>query len=191
MKLRDVFLTTAALLAVMAFAGCAIPKGSTVDDKKAFIDEMRLDTMKKFRQEAPYVTQNARNAAGYGVFSNISTSLLLVSLAGGYGVVRDNRTGKDTYMRMGQLGIGPGLGVNDLRVVLVFQNAKTLDRFVEKGWEFGGDAAIAAKSGETGGAVNTKAYMYQDILIYAMTETGVAFQITLGGTRFWKDDELN
>jgi len=191
MKLPRGLLTVSALLAAVMVTGCAVPKGSTVDDKRDFINEMRRETMEEFRQEKPYVTQDARNAAGYGVFSNISTSLLLVSMAGGYGVVRDNRTGKDTYMRMGQLGVGPGLGVNDLRVVLVFQNAKTLDKFVEKGWAFGADAGAAAKSGETGGAVNSKAYMYQDILIYAMTETGVSFQITLGGTKFWKDDELN
>jgi hypothetical protein len=30
-----------------------------------------------------------------------------------------------------------------------------------------------------------------DITIYQMTESGLALQATVNGTKYWKDDELN
>lgn len=36
-----------------------------------------------------------------------------VSGGNGYGVTRDNRSGKDTYMKMASVGLGLGLGIKD------------------------------------------------------------------------------
>ena len=191
MKQRGILFMAAALIAALMVTGCAAPKGSTVAEKRDFIKDMRKETLAKLYQEKPYVKQQIKNAAGYGVFSNINTNLFLLSTARGYGVVRNNRTGKDTYMQMGQVGVGPGLGLKDFRAVIVFQDGETLNQFVEKGWEFGGHADAAAKSGEKGGAVGAEGYADQDISIYTITEAGAALQATVAGTKYWKDDELN
>jgi lipid-binding SYLF domain-containing protein len=130
-------------------------------------------------------------AAGYGVFSNVGTYLFLLAGGSGYGVVIHNATGQTTYMKMRSVGIGVGMGVKDFRAVFIFKNKKVLDEFVEKGWEFGGQADAAAKSGDKGGAASGEAYVEDNIVIYRLTEAGVALQATVGGTKFWKYNDLN
>ena len=46
-------------------------------------------------------------------------------------------------MKMRTLGGGIGLGLKDFRAVIIFRNREDLEEFVEKGWEFGGEADAA------------------------------------------------
>lgn len=179
------------LSAAIYLCGCAAPKGSTIQEKRNYILEMREETLAKLYKKKPYVKEQILSAAGYGVFSNINTNLLLVSTARGYGVVKNNHTGRETYMKMGQVGIGPGLGLKDFRVVIIFTDKDSLADFVDQGWEFGGHADVAAKSGEKGAAIGAEAYVDQGILIHTLTEAGAALQATVAGTKYWKDRELN
>jgi hypothetical protein len=50
---------------------------------------------------------------------------------------------------------------------------------------------VAAKSGEKGGAMSGEKYVEGDIVIYQLTEAGIALQATVGGTKYRKYDELN
>ena len=135
--------------------------------------------------------EKVRNAAGYGVFSNINSYLLFVSTGNGYGVMHNNLTGEDTYMRMFSLGGGIGMGIKDFRMIVVFKNENDFERFIEKGWDFSGQVDAAAKSGEKGGSVSGSQSADLDIITYQITESGIALQATLQGTKFWKYAELN
>ena len=121
-------------------------------------------------------------------------NLFLLSTGHGYGLVVDNNTRKETFMAMGSLGGGVGLGAKDLSVVFIFKNADVMKRFVETGWQFGGEADATAKAGKEGGAiakegaVDTGANLFE---IYQMTDTGIALQATVAGTKYWKDKKLN
>jgi lipid-binding SYLF domain-containing protein len=105
-------------------------------------------------------------------------------------VVDDNRYGRDTYMKMGEVGIGLGLGVKDFRAVFVFHDHWTMKRFLRSGWEFGGHADAAAKAGDKGAAVGGEV-LIDGITVYQLTESGLALQATVKGTKYWKDDELS
>jgi hypothetical protein len=69
-----------------------------------------------------------------------------------------------------------------------------MKKFVESGWQFGGEADATAKSGKEGGSaskeagVDTGANLF---VIYQLTDAGVALQATVAGTKYWKDKELN
>jgi lipid-binding SYLF domain-containing protein len=80
----------------------------------------------------------------------VNVSLLLLATANVYGIVVDNKTGKETFMRMGSLGGGIGAGVKDSRVIFVFNDPKVMKQFVEEGWQFGGQADASAKYKDTG-----------------------------------------
>jgi lipid-binding SYLF domain-containing protein len=152
---------------------------------------MKNDALVALYKKKPETKEMIRKAAGYGVFSNISSYLLYLNTGSGYGVVVDNSSGKKTYMKMAQVGAGLGLGVKDFRIVFIFRNKSVMNDFINKGWEFGAQADAAAKSGEKGRAVGGEVYIEQDILIYQLTENGVALQATVGGTKYWKNKELN
>ncbi len=94
-------------------------------------------------------------------------------------------------MKMGLGGVGLGLGAKDYRQVLIFRTDEVLKQFVTSGWEFGGHADATAKAGDSGAEVSGEAVIGNDIEVYSMTESGLALQATVAGTKYWKDDELN
>ena len=46
-------------------------------------------------------------------------------------MVKDNETGGNTFMNMGEVGIGFGLGVKDFRAVFVFHERDTMKKFID------------------------------------------------------------
>ena len=93
-------------------------------------------------------------------------------------------------MNMAEGGVGVGLGAKDYRIVMVFHTKESMNQFVEQGWTFGGNADAAAKAGSKGKSIEGEAY-YGDVTVYTMTESGLALQATVKGTKFWKDTNLN
>ena len=180
-----------AILAVAILAGCATPDGATVAEKQREVRQMRTDTLTALYEIHPITREQIREAEGYAVFSNVGINLLVLSTANGFGVVRDHTTGEDTYMRMFSGGVGLGLGAKDFRGVFVFTSRDALDNFVDSGWEANAQADAAAKSGEKGGAWAGAIEIAPNIKLYQITETGLALQATLQGTKYWKDDDLS
>ncbi len=184
---------TLVLLALVAtnVVGCRTPKGKSVAEKKAYAFDMRDEVLAELYEKRPEAKEKIANAAGYGVFSNININLLLLSSGNGYGIVRDNATGKDTHMVMRMLGIGVGAGVKDFRAVIIFKNPEVMHTFVEKGWEWGGHADAAAKADKTGAEAGVAGEVTGEMEIYNFTKTGIALQATVAGTKYWKDKKLN
>lgn len=187
MMLRVLYMI--ALLGVVLLNGCAAT-GNTPSEQRSTIQKMRQDVLADLYRVKPSARARIQQAPGYAVFSNANVNVIFVSFSGGYGVVRNARTGRDTYMKMGEAGVGLGLGVKDFRAVFVFDTPATMNRFIESGWEFGAHADAAAKARDKGGAVGGEVVI-DGITIYQLTETGLALQATVKGTKYWKDSELN
>jgi lipid-binding SYLF domain-containing protein len=177
-------------LCILLIAGCATPQGDTISEQRASIEQMVQDTLAEAYRLNPGLQDRIKRAAGYGVFSNRSSKFLIMTSGHGYGLVRDNQTGQHTYMRMAQVGGGLGMGIRDFRVVFVFQDDQALRRFVNSGWDFGGDMGATAKAGGRGGQASARATV-QGIEIYQFTRSGLELVATVAGTRYWQDQELN
>ena len=185
MKIGLCFLAISLIL-----SGCSTTGGNTPPTKRQAILSMRDKVLTELYKEHPKARTEIASAPGYAVFSNANIYLFIISVGDGFGVVKDNKTGKNTFMKMGAGGIGLGLGVTDYRLVFIFNKRSVMEEFVNKGWEFGGQADAAAKAGDKGGALGAEAVV-SDITIYQLTESGLALQATVQGTKFWKDDDLN
>ncbi|WP_438865450.1 YSC84-related protein [Neptunicella sp.] len=170
--------------------GCATNRGATIAEQRQAILQMKGEVLSELYSLNPSTRAQISSAPGYAVFNNANVNLILASFGGGYGVVTDNRNGKNTYMKMAEVGLGLGAGVKDFRVVFVFHNADTMQRFIEQGWAFGAQADAAAKAGEKGAAVAGEVTV-DNITIYQLTESGLALQATVKGTKYWRDDSLN
>jgi lipid-binding SYLF domain-containing protein len=177
-----------ALLGIL-LAGCATTS-QTPGDRRGEILRMRQDVLTALYRTNPPARAQIESAPGYAVFSNANVNLLIASFGGGRGVVHDAGAKRDTFMKMGEVGIGLGLGVKDFRAVFVFHNPETMKSFVDSGWEFGANADAAAKVKDTGGAVGGEVAV-GGITVYQLTESGLALQATIKGTKYWKDDDLN
>ncbi|OHU84305.1 MULTISPECIES: YSC84-related protein [Pseudoalteromonas] len=174
---------------VFLLVGCA-SAGNTVAEKRAAVESMRSDVLSQLYSEKPDVQQQIASSAGYAVFDNANVNVIFASLGGGYGVAVNRTTGARTYMNMAEAGLGLGIGAKDFSVVMVFHSQSALARFIEHGWAFGGNADAAAKHKHQGGAVAAEAVV-DDVTVYSLTETGLALQAVLKGTKFWVDDDLN
>ncbi|MEL0067011.1 MAG: YSC84-related protein [Gammaproteobacteria bacterium] len=173
----------------IVITGCAnISK--TPNEQRASIQAMRQEVLTDLFRDKPDTRSQINSAPGYAVFSNVNVNLIFASMGGGYGIAKNMRTGKETYMKMGEVGVGLGLGVKDFRAVMVFHTDKAYKDFIEFGWSFGGNADAAAKASDQGVAAGKEAVI-DDVTIYQMTESGLALQATLKGVKFWKDGDLN
>jgi lipid-binding SYLF domain-containing protein len=183
-----------ATFTLSAVAGLFSPKGDSTEEKRAAVRKDRDEILAKLYAKFPDAKDKIAKAAGYGTFNNKNMNLFLLSTGHGYGVVVDNKTSKEAFMAMGSIGGGVGLGAKDLSVVFIFKNADVMKKFVESGWQFGGEADATAKAGEKGAAaskeagVDTGANLFE---IYQLTDKGVALQATVAGTKYWKDKDLN
>eukprot|EP00903_Cladosiphon_okamuranus_P004459 g4457.t1 len=151
---------------------------------------MKTQVLSELYSEKPSVRDQVASSSGYAVFDNANVNVILASFGGGHGVVHNNLSGQDTYMRMGEVGLGIGAGVKDFSVVFVFHSGEALDHFIERGWAFGAQADAAAKAGDLGAAKSGE-MLVNDVTVYQMTEAGLALQATVKGTKFWVDDSLN
>lgn len=162
-------------------------------DKKAIQAELRKirqDTLEELYRIDPKAKQRIRGAAGYGVFAVTGAHVLFLGGSGGYGVVRDNLTGRDSFMRMAAVSAGLGVGFKDARTLLVFTKREVLKEFVEHGWTFGGEAQATAKVEGQGGDLSEREVV-GGIEVYQFTQAGLMAKGTVQGSKYWKDDDLN
>ena len=188
--MRRVAIGILLILLASVITSCATTRGSTPQDKRQAILNMKQQTLSDLYKVRPHTKSEIAKAPGYAVFSDANINVIFASFGGGYGVVKNNKTGKHTYMKMGEVGIGLGLGVKDFRAIFVFHDSHTMHKFIQSGWEFGGHADAAAKANDKGGAVGGE-ILLDNISIYQLTESGLALQATIKGTKYWKDKSLN
>ncbi len=190
MKNINSILLLVAIIATLLTSGCATMSGDTPAQKKQSILTMKDEVLTELFKLKPDVRSQINKAPGYAVFSNVNVNIIFASFGGGYGLTKKKSTGKYTYMKMGEVGIGLGAGVKDFRIVMIFHTASALNNFIDKGWSFGGQADAAAKASDKGGALGAEAII-NDATVYQLTQSGLSLQATLKGTKYWKDSELN
>ncbi|MDB4260923.1 YSC84-related protein [Porticoccaceae bacterium] len=179
-----------AITALIFVSACSNNPSKTPIEKRQIIIDMRNQVLQDLYKIKPDVKAQINSAAGYAVFSNAKINLIFASFGAGHGVVRNNNSGQNTFMKMGEAGLGLGIGIKDFRAVFVFHSRDGLTQFVEDGWTFGVNADAAAKASEKGAAVGGEA-TFDNITVYQLTESGLALQATVKGTKFWQDSELN
>lgn len=179
------------ILAVLLLVGCA--KGDTPAEQRNHIQLMRQQTLSTLYAQDGSTRQEVARSKGYAVFTNVNNNLLVLSAGSGYGVLRDNRTGRDTYMKMATAGMGIGMGIKKFQAVIIFNDAAALDRFITTGFDASAQADLAAKSADDGKVVVSEAANadFQKVKMYQLTEQGLAAQATMQGYKYWPDDELN
>ena len=59
------------------------------------------------------------------------------------------------------------------------------------GWSGSAQTDAAAKAGEKGAAYSGAVEIAPGVYVYQITKNGVALQLTLQGTKYYKDDDLN
>jgi lipid-binding SYLF domain-containing protein len=187
MKIRKIVSTLAVFLFV---CGLAIAKDSP-DKKREKARKMTVQTLSDLYKLQPNAQSAIQKSAGYAVFNNMGTNLLLLSTARGAGLAVNSKTKQETFMKMISAGAGLGVGVKGYRAIFVFENDQALARFLDSGWSGSAQTDAAAKAGEKGAAYSGAVEADPGVWVYQITKNGLALQLTLQGTKYYKDDDLN
>ncbi len=164
--------------------------GTALDHQRNELKTMRTQTLSELYESYPATRDDIKRAVGYAVFSNVAVNLGFLGGGGGSGIVHDNRNGNDTYMKMGSLGTGWGLGIKDFRQILIFNTKKDFDDFIVSGWNAGVEADAVVKGGEKGGdAASGSELMGVDS--YQFNKNGISLSAMINAYKYWPDDDLN
>jgi lipid-binding SYLF domain-containing protein len=195
MNKKKVFTAAMAVTLILTFTGTAVPSwaASKEDIKKeqGDIRNMSKETLSQLYKVQPSAKEVISKAAGYAVFSNFGMKILVAGSGSGKGMAIDNKTKKETFMKMVELQAGLGFGVKKFRVVWVFESQQDLENFINSGWELGGQTSVAAKAGDKGGAFAGAMSVKPGVWIYQLTDKGLALELTAKGTKYYKDKDLN
>ena len=119
----------------------ALPEGVPSEGKiiqaRQQVREMSQDALATLYEITPGTRRTIERSAGYAVFSTFGVKLFFAGGTTGKGVVVNQRTQRQTFMKMVQVQGGLGFGVNQNRLIFVFTNEQALRNFINQGWEFG------------------------------------------------------
>ena len=108
----------------------------------------------------------------------------------GYGVAEDHATGKHTFMRMSSNSLALGVSAQEGKLVLIFKDKATYDKFTGGTFEWGSTASAGAKGNKSGGMNDSAGAASNQITVYQLTDSGFALTANLGGARFWPDASM-
>ena len=166
---------------------------SWAQDKSAKQSEVKgkaMQALQDFYKADPKLKDAVGKAPGYAVFTTYGLSFGLGG-AGGKGVAHDSHSKKDTYMNIAQASAGAQIGASDTRYLFIFDNAKALADFVDKGWDASASAAAGAGAGGKDANVKAGEGAFTGGKMYALTKTGLQAGAAVAGTKAWKDSDLN
>ena len=181
----------ASILIVTLLSAGAYGAEDDNEKKREKTRQMAAKALQDLYKLEPTSQAAIQKAAGYAVFDNMGVNVLLLSTARGSGLAVNNKSKQETFMKMASAGAGVGMGVKDYIVVFVFENDKALAQFLDSGWSGSAQGDAAAKAGEKGGAYSGAAEIEPGVWVYQITKKGLALQLTLQGTKYYKDDKLN
>jgi lipid-binding SYLF domain-containing protein len=184
------------ILAGLALIGTAeaslFKKEGTPDEQRAEIRKVRDQSLAELYKVQPSARGHIEQAAGYAVFSNFGVKILVAGGGSGRGIVVDNKTKKETFMKMSEVQAGLGIGVKNFRLIWVFEKKADLDRFVNSGWEIAAQTTASAMVAGQGASVFAGAVsVMPGVWLYQLTDDGLALELTAKGTKYYRDDELN
>jgi len=153
--------------------------------KRDRLNSIAAETVAELR-ESQAADQLFNEAYGYAAFSSMKFAFG-ASGGGGSGVAVNGSTGDRTYMKMGTVGVGFGLGGKKYRIVFLFENEKVFTKFVEKGWQ--ADASANATAGTDGVAAATT--FHNGLAVYQFSKKGLMAHAEVAGTKYWQAGKLN
>lgn len=157
-----------------------------LEQRRAELIETAEQTLDELFAQDPNAERLYEEAYGYAVFDTTKGGLIVTG-AGGTGVAREIATGKETFMHVGAAGIGLGGGLENYKLVMLFEDRPTYDAFVRGQWD--GSISAQAAAGAEGAAAEEP--FVGGIRVYRLTDAGLIAQVDVSGMRFWPSDDLN
>ncbi|HWS77388.1 MAG TPA: YSC84-related protein [Thermomonas sp.] len=180
------------LLMLLLLGLSALAVAKSVEDDRAKVRKSSQEVLARLYTAQPAAKDTIANAKGYATFSKWGLTLGALGGGIGKGLAVQQPGGKETFMRYVEGSAGLGFGIKKYDLVFVFETEKAYKAFVDKGWQASTNATFAAKTSQTSGkAYSGAAAISEGVWVYLNTEKGLAAEIGLKGTKYYKDKALN
>ena len=150
------------------------------------IDNNVQKTLARLFKESAEAKELYDKAAGYAVFDSREFAFL-IKTGFGSGVAVNKENDLRTYMKMASGGVNVGAGVKYVQVIFIFPTQISFNDFVTDGWNAEGDAS--AVGGDDSAQVGVT--LANGTKIYELVDTGIMVKMSISGTKYWKDSDLN
>jgi lipid-binding SYLF domain-containing protein len=172
------------------FSGNAVAE-PPVEQQREELRIMAESALADLYARQPEAEEVVRRAAGYAVFSSFGAKFGVAGTGKGKGLAINNKTGHVTYMKVLEAQAGLGFGIKKYRLIWVFDTQSAFDEFVTKGRQIGGQATLNARASGKGKGAAGAASVDQGVWLYQLTDDGLAAEITLKGSQYFRDKDLN
>ncbi len=179
----------AALVAMTMIPAAAL--ASSPDEQRQQIDQASQQTLEALYAQQPSARRAIAESTGYAVFSDMSTKIFFAGGGGGKGVAVNRESGQQTFMMMVSVSAGLGMGISKSHLVWVFETPEAYENFVNVGVELGADANLQVNPGQGGGLYDGAVEAAPGAWLYQLSDAGLALELTVQGTKYFKDPDLN
>ena len=177
------YATAAAALVLGCATAFAQDRDRDLDDdsieaRRQEVLEMTQDTMRELRESNEAVDDLFDAAYGYAVFDTTKGGFIVTGAGGTGAALRTAGRADPVYMHMGAGGVGLGAGLENYKLVILFENEDVYERFIDGEWSAGTSAQAAA--GRDGAAAVGK--FNNGVAVYHLTDKGLIAQadVTVG-----------
>ena len=161
-------------------------KNTTPEQDRQTIDNNAEKALSRLFNESKEAQELYDKAAGYAVFDSREFAFL-IKTGFGSGVAVNNATNARTYMKMASGGLNVGGGIKYIQVIFIFPTEETLNNFITNGWNAEGDASAVGGDDSTQIGITLK----DGTKVYELIDTGIMLKMSISGTKYWKDPDLN
>lgn len=157
--------------------------GLTEEDRLE-LEQMAVESLDELISASEPARQLFEKSEGYAVFDSTKVGALVTG-AGGSGVAVDPDENQCVYMHMGAGGVALGGGIQQYKLVMLFEDDESFERFVGGRWDGGATAqAVAGKA-----AAEVASNFVDGVAVYQITDKGLSAQADLTFVRFWQDHD--
>jgi lipid-binding SYLF domain-containing protein len=76
-------------------------------------------------------------------------------------------------------------------LVFVFDSEQALAAFIDKGWQGSAQSTVALKSKSAGRSYEGAAAVAPGVWLYQVTQSGLAAEVSLKGSKYFRDKDLD
>ena len=179
------------LVGIMLLATTATAFAATIEEQRQETRHKVAETLNKLYERKPSARTALKIAEGYAVFASSGIKLGILGASHGRGLAHNNKTGEEIFMRMKEYQAGLGIGAKEYALIFAFIDDTAWEEFTSSDWSFGGQADATADDGVNGGSFEGAVQAAPGIFVYQMTTKGLAVELSLKGTNYYRDKKLN
>jgi lipid-binding SYLF domain-containing protein len=177
---------TAVVSALLLAVSCSSSyRSMTTDEKRDLLADLERETLAELVETYPDSQSEIDRSVGHAIISNRLAKVPFVGAGEGIGVVFDAESGERTYLKVGRLDVGGGLGVREYRLVVLFFDQEPLRKLAGGKLELGAGVEAGAKDKDIGtGAGGVAGSRDEKRVLYQLSDAGVSATFTVRAIRY-------